>query len=52
METLQSKNICHKPNNNQELINLKLLDEATNVQYILKVQKEVYNRAHNGINSL
>lgn len=52
METfVQSKNISlhDKENNSQQLIDLKLFDEATNVQYIIKVQKEVYNRAHNGI---
>lgn len=43
METLvQAENM------NQQLIELKLLDEATNIQYTLKVKKEVYNRAKNG----
>ena len=39
----------YKSNNSQHLMDLTLLDEATNIQYILKVDKEAYNRAHNGI---
>ncbi|XP_026826318.1 uncharacterized protein LOC105287898 isoform X2 [Ooceraea biroi] len=50
METfVQCKNISlhDEEDNNQQLIDLKLLDEATNVQYNIKVQKEMYTRAHN-----
>lgn len=52
--SVQSKNIfLHDDwNNNQQLTDLKLLDEATNIQYVIKVDKEVYNRAHNGITLL
>lgn len=35
-----------------QLVDLKLIDEVTNVQYIIKVEEEVYNRAHNGITLL
>jgi len=47
---VQSKNIslCDKLDNSQ-LIDLRLIDEITNIKYILKVEKEEYNRAHNGI---
>lgn len=37
----------HERNKNQ-LMDLTLLDEVTNIQYVLKVEKEVYNRAYNG----
>lgn len=49
METFvqQFKNIPHDKLDNQ-LIDLKLIDGTTNVEYVLKVQKEVYNRATNG----
>lgn len=36
----------------QQLIDLKLIDEITNVQYVIKVEKEVYNRTHNDITLL
>lgn len=50
MEKSVSKTLSisqHEQNNNQ-LIDLILLDEVTNIQYVLKVEKKVYNRAHNG----
>jgi len=47
---VQSKNISlHDKLDNSQLIDLRLIDETTNIEYILKVEKEVYNRAHNGI---
>ncbi|XP_067203968.1 uncharacterized protein [Linepithema humile] len=49
MEKSVSKTLSisqHEQNNNQ-LIDLILLDEVTNIQYVLKVEKKVYNRAHN-----
>ncbi|KAM0734147.1 hypothetical protein ACS0PU_012512 [Formica fusca] len=42
-----SISLCEKNNNNQQLINLKLVEETTNVEYNLKINKDVYNRAHN-----
>ncbi|XP_067203966.1 uncharacterized protein [Linepithema humile] len=51
MEKSVSKTLSisqHEQNNNQ-LIDLILLDEVTNIQYVLKVEKKVYNRAHNDI---
>lgn len=47
-----SISLCEKNNNNQQLINLKLVEETTNVEYNLKVNKDVYNRAHNGMTLL
>lgn len=52
METfVQSKNVTlhDEGENSQQLMDLKLLDEATNVQYIIKVPKKTYNRAYNGM---
>ncbi|XP_020297405.1 uncharacterized protein LOC109861958 isoform X2 [Pseudomyrmex gracilis] len=39
----------HEKVDNSQLIDLNLIDESTNVEYILKIQKEVYNRAHNDV---
>lgn len=36
----------------KKLVDLKLIDEVTNMQYVIQVEKEVYNRAHNGITLL
>lgn len=47
-----SISLCEKNNNKQQLINLKLVEETTNVEYNLKVNKDVYNRAHNGMTLL
>ena len=48
-KSAQSSNMSHDMCNKQQLMILKLIDEITNKEYVIKVQKEVYNRAQNGM---
>lgn len=50
---MQSRNtLFAKCSNNQHLLKLQLLDEVTNIEYMIEVEKEDYHRAYKGIISI